>query len=58
MTSLFLPPIAAIRVPVPPRGAAYLHEVKFDGFRDVVCGVQGDTMVCSKRGYPPQQKTA
>jgi ATP-dependent DNA ligase len=29
--------IAPIRVPVPVRGRAYVHELKLDGFRGVVC---------------------
>ena len=30
-------PIAPVRVPVPRRDRSYVHELKFDGFRGVVC---------------------
>ncbi|AMY10130.1 Putative DNA ligase-like protein [Luteitalea pratensis] len=44
--------IAPIRVPVPVRGRAYVHELKFDGFRGVVCIGDDEPVVYSKRGHP------
>jgi hypothetical protein len=51
VTSPFLSPIAPVRVPVPPSGRSYVHELKFDGFRGVACVGDGAQAVYSKNRH-------
>jgi bifunctional non-homologous end joining protein LigD len=42
-------PIAPVRVPLPPSGPEYLHELKWDGFRGVAIVGSGPAAIYSKR---------
>jgi bifunctional non-homologous end joining protein LigD len=50
-TSLFIPPCEPILRPRPPRGEAWLHEVKFDGFRTQLHKAGGEAKIYSKNGH-------
>jgi bifunctional non-homologous end joining protein LigD len=50
-TSLFLPPCEPILRPRPPRGDAWLHEVKFDGFRAQLRKAGDAVTIYSRNGH-------
>jgi bifunctional non-homologous end joining protein LigD len=49
-TSLFIPPCEPILRPRPPRGEAWLHEVKFDGFRTQLHKAGDEITIYSRNG--------
>ena len=50
-TSLFIQPCEPILRPRAPRGEAWLHEVKFDGFRVQLHKAGGEAKIYSKNGH-------
>ena len=51
MASAFRP-VAPLRVPLPPSGDDYLHELKWDGFRGVAIVSAGEAAIFSKSQQP------
>lgn len=49
-TSLFIPPCEPILRPRPPRGEAWLHEVKFDGYRMGIAKLGPKVQLFSRNG--------
>jgi len=46
----FIPPALATLVPRPPRGAQWVHEIKYDGYR-FQCHIHRDVRFLTRRGY-------
>ena len=52
MSTSFLQPIAPVRVPLPPLGREYVHELKWDGFRGLTVTGSDPPIIYSKRLHP------